>query len=69
LNGTFTFWSEGQIIASPHTGVVALPKIHGLPYTARIHMSGLFGEPLDQAAFNPNTGLFARPLEMVHQAD
>jgi hypothetical protein len=59
LNGTFDSWSEGQIVASPHTGVVALPKIHGLPYTARIHMSGLLGEPLEQAAFNPDTG-FAR---------
>lgn len=29
-------WSEGQIVGSPKTGVVLLPKIRGLPYTARI---------------------------------
>jgi len=34
LNGKFPFWSEGQVAASPKEGVVALPKINQMPYTA-----------------------------------
>ncbi len=32
-------WSEGQVVASPQTGVVVLPKIRGLPNTALIRIN------------------------------
>jgi hypothetical protein len=62
LNGTFTYWTEGQIVASPHTGVVVLPKTHGLPYTGLIRVSyhSVTGEDGEaKAEFDPDTG-FAR---------
>jgi hypothetical protein len=31
LGGTWTFWSEGQVVAAPRTGVVLMPKTDGLP--------------------------------------
>ncbi|HPO12348.1 MAG TPA: sialidase family protein [Candidatus Hydrogenedentes bacterium] len=34
LGGRFTFWSEGQAVVSPAAGVVLLPKVNQLPYTA-----------------------------------
>ena len=34
LDGRFEFWSEGQVTASPAQGVVLMPKVKGLPYTA-----------------------------------
>jgi len=34
LDGRFEFWSEGQIVPSPDVGVVLMPKVKGLPYTA-----------------------------------
>lgn len=34
LGGTFTFWSEGQVVASPQEGVVLLPKVGDLAYSA-----------------------------------
>ena len=34
LSGRFKFWSEGQVTASPAEGVVLLPKVNQLPYTA-----------------------------------
>lgn len=34
LDSSFNFWSEGQVVASPAEGVVVLPKINQLPYTA-----------------------------------
>ena len=54
LNGKFTYWTEAQIVASPQTGVVVLPKTHDLPYTGLIKV-------VDETKvdFDPNTG-FAR---------
>ena len=40
LNGKFPFWSEGQVVASPEEGVVVLPKLNQLPYTAIIRAKG-----------------------------
>ncbi len=54
LDGNFTFWSEGQVTASPKEGVVVLPKINQLPYTAILRaespMSLSFNPELDFAA-------------------
>lgn len=36
LNGTWTFWTEGQVVAAPHTGVVVMPKSDGLPVVGLI---------------------------------
>jgi hypothetical protein len=36
LNGNFTSWTEAQIVASPQTGVVVLPKTRDLPFTGLI---------------------------------
>lgn len=49
LNGRFTFWSEGQVTASPATGVVVLPKVKDLPNTALLSFSNPRGRP----AFDP----------------
>lgn len=43
LNGTFTFWSEGQVVASPQTGVVMLPKIFSRSNTALIRANSTTG--------------------------
>jgi streptogramin lyase len=43
LNGTFTFWSEGQVVASPQTGVVLLPKVGELPKSALIKVNAATG--------------------------
>lgn len=48
LDGRFPFWSEGQVTASPAEGVVILPKVNQLPYTALLHVES----PRDMA-FNP----------------
>lgn len=50
LDGAFFLWSEAQIVASPATGVVILPKVGGLPYTARIRATSP-----TTSAFNPAT--------------
>jgi hypothetical protein len=36
LGGNWTFWSEGQVVASPGTGVVLMPKTDGLPFVGLI---------------------------------
>ncbi len=41
LGGRFTFWSEGQVTASPAEGVVILPKVNQLPYTALLRAGSL----------------------------
>jgi len=46
LDGAFTFWSEGQVIASPQTGVVIMPKISNLPYSAIINADETTGNIL-----------------------
>ena len=40
LGGRFLFWSEGQVVASAGEGVVLLPKVRGLPYTALLRAAG-----------------------------
>ena len=45
LGGRFKLWSEGQIVASPQTGVVLLPKVGGLPWTGRIQLQGPSARP------------------------
>jgi len=47
LDGTFTFWTEGQVVASPETGVVVMPKIDGLPYTGLIQATSPGGVTFD----------------------
>lgn len=49
LNGTFTLWSEGQVVASPATGVLVLPKVKDLPTTALLR----FTDPARPPAFDP----------------
>ena len=48
LDGRFNFWSEGQVVASPKEGVVMLPKVNQLPYTAIIRK-----ETPIELSFNP----------------
>jgi hypothetical protein len=45
LNGRFTLWSEGQVVASPRTGVLVLPKIRDLPHTALLRYPRPGGRP------------------------
>ncbi len=56
LDGNFTFWSEGQVVASPKEGVVVLPKINQLPYTAILRAENPRG-----LSFNPETDFAAVP--------
>ncbi|MBN2578636.1 MAG: autotransporter-associated beta strand repeat-containing protein [Pirellulales bacterium] len=56
LDGEFTWWTEGQIVASPLTGVVVMPKIDGLPYTGLIHSTTPGG-----VEFNPDTDFVSLP--------
>ncbi len=37
-------WSEAQVVASPHTGVVLMPKIRALPHTALFRVDETTGE-------------------------
>ena len=46
LGGEFTFWSEGQIVASPRTGVLILPKIRDRPQTALLSFTRPQGPPV-----------------------
>lgn len=50
------YWSEGQIVASPQTGVVLLPKTSGLPLTAMIRIPDAA-----TATFDPDTGFVCLP--------
>lgn len=45
LGGRFTLWSEGQVVASPATGVLVLPKIKDLPNTALLRYPAPAGAP------------------------
>lgn len=49
LNGQFTAWSEGQVVASPATGVLVLPKIRDRPNTALLRYS----DPSRRPQFDP----------------
>ncbi|HBP20088.1 MAG TPA: hypothetical protein DEA08_20150 [Planctomycetes bacterium] len=49
LNGRFTFWSEGQVVAAPAQGVFVLPKIWDRPFTALLG----FGRPNRRPSFDP----------------
>ena len=49
LNGRFKLWSEGQVTASPATGVVVLPKIKDLPNTALLS----YPNPRQRPVFDP----------------
>lgn len=51
LDGKFTRWHEGQVVASPASGVVLMPNIEDLPYSALLHLTGN-GE---QLTFNSGT--------------
>ncbi len=57
LNGTFTFWSEAQVMASPQTGVVLMPKIGGLPNIALIRANSTTGD----ITFNPTSDFVDLP--------
>lgn len=56
LDGNFTFWSEGQVAASPKEGVVMLPKVNQLPYTAILR-----AESPVNLSFNAETDFAAVP--------
>ena len=56
LDGTFTFWSEGQVTASPKEGVVVLPKVNQMPYTAILR-----AESPASLCFNPEADFAAVP--------
>lgn len=49
LNGAFTLWSEGQVVASPATGVLVLPKVKDLPNTALLR----YPDPARAPTFDP----------------
>jgi hypothetical protein len=49
MNGRFTFWSEGQVVASPATGVHVLPKIKDHPNTALLG----YPNPTRRPQFDP----------------
>jgi hypothetical protein len=49
LNGRFTIWTEGQVVASPVTGVLVLPKIKDLPNTALLR----YPDPARGPVFDP----------------
>jgi DNA-binding beta-propeller fold protein YncE len=49
-------WTEAQIVSSPQTGVVVLPKTHGFPYTALIKVTDSKTVELDK-----NTGFAHLP--------
>lgn len=57
LDGTFTFWSEGQVVASPQTGAVVMPKIDQLPYTGLIRCS----DDGSTLSFDPDADFAALP--------
>lgn len=46
----FRFITEGQIVASPETGVVILPKVKDLPYTALIEINEINGNAIFTAS-------------------
>jgi hypothetical protein len=56
LGGNWTFWSEGQVVASPRTGVVLLPKTDGLPFVGLIKAASP-----ETLAFNPDADFAAVP--------
>lgn len=56
LGGNFTFWSEGQVVASPKEGVVVLPKVNQIPCTAILR-----AESPARLSFNPETDFAAVP--------
>ncbi len=59
LAGTLgaAFIGEGQIVASPETGIVVMGKVEGLPYTALMHAEPSVGD----MRFSPNTDFAAMP--------
>lgn len=57
FDGEFIRWSEAQVVASPDHGVVLLPKVGELPYTALIHANSTTG----QVTFNDQTGFVPLP--------
>jgi hypothetical protein len=56
LGGKWTFWSEGQVVASPQTGVVLMPKTDGLPYVGTIKAVSP-----DKLSFDPDADFAAVP--------
>ena len=54
------FWSEAQIVASPSTGVVVMPKIHNLPNTALIQVEETTGENKPPRGHDSNLLTFHR---------
>jgi hypothetical protein len=56
LGASWTFWSEGQIVASPQTGVVLLPKSDGLPFVGLLRAASP-----DAFSFNPDADFAAVP--------
>ena len=57
LDGQFTFWSEGQVVASPQTGVVLMPKIGELPFSAMIEAN----ETTGSLSFDAANGFVSLP--------
>ncbi len=49
LGGTFTIWTEGQVVASPALGVHVLPKVKDRPFTALLR----FDAPGAAPRFDP----------------
>ena len=56
LGGTWTFWTEGQVVASPQTGVVLMPKTNQLPYIGMIK-----ADSPSSLAFDPETDFASVP--------
>lgn len=57
MSGDFTFWSEGQVVASPAAGVLVLPKIRDRPNTALLRYPNPAGRP----QFDPATDFVSLP--------
>jgi hypothetical protein len=57
FDGEFIRWTEAQTVASPELGVVLLPKIGELPYTALIRANSATG----QVTFNDQTDFIPLP--------
>lgn len=55
--GRWQSWTEGQIVASPGQGVVVMPKVRALPYSALIRANPISGN----VSFDPATEFVALP--------
>jgi hypothetical protein len=58
LDGAFVDMTEGQVVASPEQGVVVLPKVRALPYTALVRVDPAYP---DVVSFDPERDFVPLP--------